>query len=252
MDPVLSVILLGLFLGIQHATDADHVVAVATIVTRRPGFLSGALIGALWGVGHTITILLVGGAIVLGNLTITPSVGRFLELGVALMLIGLGGARLIGTLRERARTQPEHLLADHAHGHHEAFHSHLHAHGATTHRHPHLHPSRQLLAIFQEVGPAQSFRSVSVGLVHGLAGSAAVALLVLSTIKNPYWALLYLVVFGMGTILGMIGVTLAVAAPFALSARRFTGLRRALAAGSGLASLAVGFVLVYQISFAAG
>lgn len=251
MDPILSVILLGLFLGIQHATDADHVVAVATIVSRKPGFLSGGLIGALWGVGHTLTILLVGGAIVLGNLTITPSVGRFLELAVALMLIVLGGGRLIWTLREREQTYPEHVMVDHPHDHREAFHSHSHAHGTTTHRHPHLHPSRQLLAIFQEVGPAQSVRSISVGLVHGLAGSAAVALLVLSTIKNPYWALLYLLVFGMGTILGMIGVTLALAVPFTLGARRFTDLRRVLAAGTGLASLAVGLVLVYQLSFAA-
>ena len=250
MDPIISVVLLGLFLGIQHATDADHVLAVATIVSRKPGVLSGAVIGALWGVGHTLTIVLVGGAIILGNLTVTPSIGRSLELTVAVMLIALGGWRLVWTLRERKRVYPDHVLAEHAHGHHEVFHSHAHAHGAATHRHPHLHPSRRLLTIVQDVGLAQSLRSISVGLVHGLAGSAAVALLVLSTIKNPYWAALYLLVFGAGTILGMMGVTAVLTVPFALSARRFAGLHRALAAGTGAVSLCLGVFLIYQLSFA--
>lgn len=251
MDPIISVVLLGLFLGIQHATDADHVVAVATIVSRRPGVLSGVLVGVLWGVGHTVTIAVVGGAIILGKLTVTPRVEGWLELTVAVMLIALGGGRLVWTLRERGRIYPDHLLGDHAHGHHETFHSHAHAHGAATHRHLHLHPSRRLLAIFQEVGPAQSLRSISVGLIHGLAGSAAVALLVLSTIKNPYGAMIYLLVFGVGTILGMMGVTAVLTVPFALSARRFAGLHRALAAGTGAVSLGLGLVLVYRIGFAA-
>jgi len=250
MDPIFSVVLLGLLLGVQHSTDADHVVAVATIVSRKPGVLSGLLIGALWGVGHTATIALVGGAIILGKLTVTHSLERWIELAVAVMLIMLGGGRLTWTLKGRARVSPDHLLLDHAHTHQEAFHDHPHAHGAVTHRHPHLHPSRRLLAIFQEVGRVQAFRSMAVGLVHGLAGSAAVALLVLSTIKDPYWATAYLLVFGGGTILGMMGVTAILAVPFALSAPRFAGFNRILAAGTGAVSLCLGLFLVYQFGFA--
>ena len=133
MDPIFSVVLLGLLLGIQHSTDADHVVAVATIVSRKPGVLSGLLIGALWGVGHTATIALVGGAIILGKLTVTHSLERWLELAVAVMLIMLGGGRLIWTLKGRAQISPDHLRVDHAHTHQEAFHDHPHAHGAITH-----------------------------------------------------------------------------------------------------------------------
>ena len=250
MDPIFSVVLLGLLLGIQHSTDADHVVAVATIVSRKPGVLSGLFIGGLWGVGHTVTIALVGGAIILGKLTVTPGVERWLELAVAVMLVVLGGGRLIWTLKGRAQVPRDHLLVDHAHAHHEVFHNHPHEHGVVTHRHPHLHPSRRLLAILQEVGLAQALRSVAVGLVHGLAGSAAVALLVLSTIKNPYWAVAYLLIFGAGTILGMMGVTAIMSVPFALSARRFAGLNRVLAAGTGAVSLCLGLFLIYQYGYA--
>jgi high-affinity nickel-transport protein len=251
MDPIFSVVLLGLLLGIQHSTDADHVVAVATIASRKPGLFSGAFIGTLWGVGHTVTIALVGGAIILGKLTVTPSMERWLELAVAVMLIVLGGGRLVWALKGRERVHPDHLLVDHLHGHQEAFHSHAHSHGEATHRHPHLHPSRRLLAIFQEVGLPQALRSISVGLVHGLAGSAAVALLVLSTIKDPSWAVAYLLVFGAGTIVGMMGVTLVLTVPFALVSRRFAGLNRVLAAGTGAASLCFGIFLVYRIGFLA-
>ncbi len=249
MDAILSIVLLGLLLGIQHATDPDHVVAVATIVSRRPRFSSGALLGALWGVGHTVTIVGVGGAVIVLNLTISPKVGLSLELAVAAMLIVLGCARLVGTFRERDQVQPEHLHATHEHGTLEAFHSHAHEHDGLAHVHPHLHPSRRLLAALQAVGLAQAVRSVGIGMVHGLAGSAAVALLVLSTIKNPYWALAYLLVFGAGTILGMMAITAALTVPFALTSRRFARLNRALAFGTGTVSLSLGLFLIYQIGF---
>jgi len=248
MDAVLSIILLGLLLGIQHATDPDHVVAVATIVSQRPRFFSGALIGALWGVGHTVTIVGFGGAIILLNLTISHAVGLSLELGVAAMLIVLGSVRLVCTFRGRDDVQPAHAHTSHDHGPREAFHRHAHTHDGITHTHLHLHLSRRLLEALQAVGLTQGLRSVGIGVVHGLAGSAAVALLVLSTIRNPYWAAAYLLVFGAGTILGMMAITALMVLPFALTARRVVKLKRVLAVGTGVVSLGVGLFLIYQIA----
>ena len=248
MDAVLTVILLGLLLGLQHATDPDHVVAVATIVSRRPHFLAGALIGALWGVGHTLTIAGVGGAIILLNLTVSHAVGLSLELAVAVMLVLLGSLRLVWTFRGRSHVHPEHLRTPHDHAPGAAFHRHAHTHGGATHAHPHLHPSKQLLIALQTVGVAQGLRSVGIGLVHGLAGSAAVALLVLSTIRDPYWAAAYLLVFGAGTVLGMMAITAALTLPFALTVNRFAWLNRALAFGAGAVSLCLGVFLIYQIA----
>jgi high-affinity nickel-transport protein len=249
MDAALSVILLGLLFGVQHATDPDHVVAVATIVSRRPRFSSGALIGAFWGVGHTLTIMGVGGAIIFLNLTISHTVGLSLELAVAVMLVLLGALRLVWTFKGRDHVHPEHLEAAHDHAAGPAFHSHPHTHAGIAHTHPHLHPSRRMLEALRSVGVAQALRSVGIGIVHGLAGSAAVALLVLSTIRNPYWAAAYLLIFGAGTILGMMGITAAMTVPFALTVNRFAWLNRALAFGTGAVSLGLGFFLIYQIGF---
>jgi len=249
MDAALSIVLLGFLLGIQHATDPDHVVAIATIVSRRQRFSSGALLGALWGVGHTATIFGVGSAIILFNLAITPTEGLWLELAVAVMLVALGVVRVVRTFTGREDVDPEHVHAPHEHGALEAFHSHAHEHDGMAHVHPHLHPSRRLLAALQTVGVAQGLRSVGIGMVHGLAGSAAIALLVLSTIRNPYWALAYLGVFGAGTILGMMAITAALTVPFALTSRRFARLNRALAFGTGAVSLGLGLFLIYQIGF---
>ena len=249
MDAALSVIVLGLLLGIQHATDPDHVVAVATIVSQRPRFSSGALLGALWGVGHTVTIAVVGAAIILLNLTISPAVGLSLELAVAAMLVVLGCLRLVRTFRGHDGFRAGHEHGPHDHGAGAAFHHHVHAHDGIVHTHLHLHPSRPLLEALQTVGVARGIRSVAIGLVHGLAGSAAVALLVLSTIRNPYWAAAYLLVFGAGTILGMLAITAAMTLPFALTAGRFARLNRALAFGTGAVSLGFGLFLIYEIGF---
>ena len=98
------------------------------------------------------------------------------------------------------------------------------------------------------MGVVQALRSVGIGIVHGLAGSAAVALLVLSTIHDPYWASAYLAVFGAGTILGMMAITAALTVPFALTVNRFAWLNRALAVGTGAVSLCLGVFLIYQIT----
>lgn len=222
-----SVMLLGLFFGVQHATDPDHVVAVATIVARTRRFGAGALVGAFWGVGHTVTVTAVGIAIVVFNLALTPRVALSLEMLVAIMLIALGVARIVWVFRVSDPVPVSHLGEPHAHGDGPALHSHAHAHAAGVHRHPHAHPPVRLLRALQTVGPAQALRSALVGLVHGLAGSAAVALLVLSTIRGTTQAIAYLLVFGAGTILGMTAITGVLSLPFTIRAPRLERSRRA-------------------------
>jgi high-affinity nickel-transport protein len=191
----LSILLLGFLLGMRHATDADHVVAVSTIVSEEGSVRRASGIGALWGIGHSITILLVGGAIVAFRLAIPPRLGLALEFSVALMLIALGVITLAG----------------------------------------------------RQVGSARSVaRPVAVGVVHGLAGSAFVALLVLAAVPETWVALLYLALFAAGTIAGMAAITAAIAVPSALSARRFVGVQRYVRIASGVASLVFGLILARQ------
>lgn len=235
MDPVLSAVLLGFLLGLQHATDADHVVAVATIVSRERRFRDGALIGALWGAGHMTTLSLVGGVIIVFDLTVASSIGAGLELAVAAMLILLGALRLKDALRGWDAAAPADLVADHDHGG-----------SPVLHRHPrvHVHPSRRLLAAL--TGDRQHLRALAVGAVHGLAGSAAVALLVLATIRTTAGAVAYLLVFGLGTIGGMTALTAAMAYPVSL-ALRFRRLHRWLAACAGAGSIAFGVFYAVRV-----
>ena len=248
----LSAVALGLLLGVQHATDADHVVAVATIVSRTRRFGAGALIGAFWGLGHTLTIAAVGVAIILFRVTVTPTAGLAMEFAVAIMLVILGVARLSLALRGARAVAPEHLAEPHRHDTASAFHSHAHAHGGVVHRHPHVHPSTGLAAALSGVGIGQAVRSTLIGVVHGLAGSAAVALLALSTIADPYLAVGYLLVFGGGTIAGMTMITALMALPFAVRAGWLARWQRALAAGTGALSVALGLYLGLHIGFVDG
>jgi high-affinity nickel permease len=230
---VLSIVLLGFSLGMRHATDPDHVVAVTTIVARERTLRGAALLGSLWGVGHTLTIVLVGGAIVVFGVVIPTRVGLAMELSVAVMLILLGGLNVGGVARH-ARAVAGHAAT---HGPHDD-----HAEG----------PVERLDRGLGHLGVYQLVRPLVVGVVHGLAGSSAVALLVLGTIRDPRWAIAYLLVFGVGTIAGMMLITAALAMPFALTARRFSRLNRWLGLASGLLSLAFGAFLVYQIGFVDG
>ena len=209
---LLSILALGFLLGMRHATDSDHVVAVTTIVSQQRNVMSAALTGIFWGIGHSVTLLLFGTAIILFGLVIPERLGMTLEFCVALMLIVLGVLNL-GSGRRRPNEVHEHL-----------------------HRH------RFHLRI----------RPLIVGVVHGLAGSAAVALLILPLIRNPYWATFYLLVFGVGTIAGMMLITAIVAIPITYSANRFQLFHRHVGAAAGALSLFFGLFLVHHIGFADG
>ena len=256
MIEALSVVALGLVLGVQHATDADHVVAVATIVSRTRRFASGALIGALWGLGHTATIATVGAAIILLGVQIGPRLGLAMEMAVAVMLVGLGAARLATVLRGADAVPVEHLtdtaLHPRAPGGGPLRASAPHRHGGVEHRHGVVTPSARLARALAGVGRGQALRSIGVGLVHGLAGSAAVALLVLSTIASPRAAVLYLLLFGLGTILGMTGITALLSLPLASRRLAVPRLRQAFGFGAGLVSIGLGLYLVFQIGVVDG
>jgi high-affinity nickel-transport protein len=248
VDPApLSAIVLGFLLGLQHATDPDHLVAVATILTRERRFADGAMIGVLWGAGHMTTLTIVGTIIIGLKLTITPAVGGGLELVVAAMLILLGVLRLRDAARGLETVPTGHLVADHDHGARAGVvHSHPHVHDAEhTHEHPHVHPSRWLAALGWSSGwPAG--RALLVGAIHGLAGSAAVSLLVLATLRSTASAVMYLLIFGIGTIIGMTLLTAVMAYPVSL-ALRYRRARQALAVCAGVGSIAFGLVYGYGL-----
>src|SRR5262245_19410352 len=201
----------------RHATDPDHVVAITTIVTRQQGVTKAGLIGALWGLGHTFTIFVVGTVIILFRVTIPPRIGLSMELAVAAMLILLGVLNLTGVL--------------------QSFQEKISPNSTRTVNSPSAANSGQnLTTLSQGLGRYNALRPLIIGIVHGLAGSAAVALLVMTTIRDPWWSIAYLLLFGIGTVAGMMLITTVIAMPFAFTARKFSGWHRRMAVASGLLS----------------
>jgi High-affinity nickel-transport protein len=254
----LAILAIGFFLGMRHATDPDHVIAVSTIVSRERALSKAALIGALWGLGHTITIVLVGAAIILFNVVIPPRIGLTMEFAVGLMLILLGILNLSGVskwLSEKFSPAHPHVTGEHAHLHEHDSHLHYHWHShspAQEHHGDSLPAPKWPGNPFSHLGLFHSLRPLFIGVVHGLAGSAAVALLVLSTIHDPRWGVLYLLIFGVGTIAGMMLITGALALPFSYAGTRFAWLNRGLIVGSGLVSFCFGLYISYHIGFVDG
>jgi len=249
--PFLTVILLGLFLGMRHSTDPDHVVAVSTIVSRQGSIRSSATIGLLWGLGHTLTIFLVGSAIIIFGVVIPPRLGLSMEFCVALMLIMLGVLNLTGLVRWiTERLTPMRTVPPTSQPAGSVYR--ISEDSAKTNQ----RPSGRIELFFDrtigKLGLYQTIRPLVVGLVHGLAGSAAVALLVLSTIKSPLWSTAYLLVFGFGTMVGMMLMTAAISVPLVYTGKKFFKINRHLTAISGLASMAFGVFLVYHIGFVDG
>jgi high-affinity nickel-transport protein len=245
-----AVLSLGFFLGMRHATDADHVVAVSTIVSRERRIGSAAFIGALWGAGHTITIFAVGVGIIVFTLVIPPRVGLSMEFSVGLMLVILGWWNLRGFSKAWQTPAATESLPETS-----AAASPVHSH--PTHSHPHSHASADssihtMDHLFGRWSIYQWLRPLAVGLVHGLAGSAAIALLVLTTLHNTRWAVAYLLVFGFGTIAGMMVITVAMASALRYAGSRSAWINRRLSLATGMQSLAFGLFVVYQMGFVHG
>jgi high-affinity nickel-transport protein len=258
----LSILAVGFFLGMRHATDPDHVIAVTTIVSNQRNKARAALIGAFWGVGHTVTIFVVGTGIILFNLVIPVRVGLSMELSVAVMLIILGLMNIAGFLRSMpaGSVQARPIRPSAEDSHENIVHSHSHQHGGFTHSHPHVHLSEEhadlpvtwMDRVLGKTSLYQYLRPFIVGVVHGLAGSAAVALLVLTTIRNYHWAIAYLLIFGVGTIAGMMLITMSIASAFTMVGRGRQEFSNRLAFASGLLSLGFGLFVAYQICIVNG
>jgi hypothetical protein len=191
----------GFLLGMRHAADADHLVAVSTFISEDRGWARSCVLGTFWGAGHTAALFLAGAVVIGFKLTISPAMERAFETLVALVLILLGSHVLLRTIA-----------------------------GASPRRHTHLLRAGR--------------RPFLVGMLHGLAGSAALMLLVLATIPSALAGLLYIAVFGLGSTLGMLALSGLIAVPFVLTAKRSAHATAAIQVTAGLVSVAFGVWLV--------
>ena len=249
MTSFLAITLLGLFLGMRHATDPDHVIAVSTIVSKQRGVGRAGLIGVIWGLGHTFTIFVVGAAIILFKVAIPARLGLAMELSVGLMLILLGFLNLTGVLQRVMARMLSGSVEGSASGVIRSSPSYP-AEAA-----PSESASDESAAVVRTpvaMGLFTILRPLVVGIVHGLAGSAAVALLVMTTIQDPWWEIGYLLVFGLGTVIGMMLITALIALPFVYTARKLSWWNRGMAIASGVLSLGFGVFLSYRIGIVDG
>jgi sulfite exporter TauE/SafE len=219
-----SVLLIGFVLGLQHAIEADHLAAVSTIVSEKKSLLSASIVGGLWGVGHTISLFAVGILVIFLKLQISESVEAKLEaiVGGMLVLLGMNALRKLFTA--------------------EKIHVHTHEHGEREHVHLHTHSTERTETSHHRFSP----RSIGIGMVHGLAGSAALMLLVVPTIASPAIALVYILIFGVGSIGGMMAMSLLIGLPVHFTANRFEFLNKGIRLCAGVFSLALGGFIVYE------
>jgi ABC-type nickel/cobalt efflux system permease component RcnA len=221
---------LGFSLGLRHALDPDHLVAVSTIVSEHKSLARSSLVGTFWGLGHTASLFVIGLAVILLKSSIPDRVALWMEMGVAVMLIVLGANVVWKVGRERGFKFHKH---EHAHDGQPAHeHVHFHSHAAHDHRHRIFRFGR---------------RPFVVGMVHGVAGSAALTLGVMGTINSVALGIVYIAVFGLGSIGGMLLMSAIIGAPFAVTARRFSKINGGIRLLAGLLSVAFGLILAWNL-----
>ncbi len=225
---VLTTLIFGFLLGVRHALDADHIVAVTTIVSRSSSLFRSALVGLTWGIGHTLTLFIVGFGVLVLKLTIPDRLALSMEfvIGVVLVILGIPLIRQLVTGRTHIHV--------HQHGDRRHLHSHAHREAAPNHNHPHIR------------------RPLLIGMLHGLAGSGVLTLLILSTMSSVVQGLLFLLLFGIGSILGMLLFSGLIALPFRLTARRSLRLNLWAQGAAGLISVAFGLFIMWQTGFVGG
>jgi hypothetical protein len=227
---LITILGLGFLLGARHALDADHVAAVSTILSERPDLKTSGLIGFSWGFGHTAMLLAIGLAILLLKITIPESLAQAFEFGVGLMLVLLGGSLAAALVRD-------------------GWHVHQHRHGGETHVHLHNHrfQAGHAHGHWMEI----SLKPFMVGMVHGLAGSAALALMVLSAVRTVWEGLGYILVFGAGSIAGMMVLGMAISLPLVWSASFGRRAQLAVQGAASLGSIALGLAMMTRIGWGA-
>ena len=222
-----TVLSLGFFFGLRHATDADHLAAVSTIVSERKSIWSSMFIGGVWGLGHTISLVIAGILVLLLNFQIRNETAIMLEFFVGVMLFLLG----LNVLRKLFQGGKLHF--------------HTHEHAGRKHVHPHLHEAAKTDEPNTHHGFSFNPRALIIGMVHGMAGSAALMFLVIPTIESRPLALLYVVIFGVGSIVGMMLMSLLVGLPFYFTSK-FNRFNHILQCVAGLVSIGLGLMIIYE------
>jgi sulfite exporter TauE/SafE len=226
-----SLLLLGFIIGMRHALEADHVAAVAALVSDKASTRETARHGALWGLGHTLTLFILGGGVLILGIATPDPLNQWLEFCVGILQVVLGLDVLYRIRRKSVRLTP------HCHGGFRHFHA---VRGLAPGTAPAKHQHRPLPP-----------RALLVGMMHGMAGSAALVVLTVETVASPWQGLLYIVLFGLGSTLGMLLLAAAISLPIQYS-RRWSFAFRSLQSTVGLASMGVGGWMMYEIGWAGG
>ncbi len=225
----ISILVFGFLLGLKHATEADHLAAVSTIVSEKKNLFASSIVGGLWGIGHTISLLIVGLLVIFLKLQISEQLEAKLEAGVGIMLVLLG----LNALRNLYLTKNAHV--------------HTHEHEGHQHLHTHSHDSKPDEKWHHNLSP----RSVVIGMIHGLAGSAALMLLVVPKIKDSFLAVIYILIFGVGSIGGMMIMSFIVGLPFHFTAKDFVQINKYIRFAAAIFSFGLGLSIIYEKLFAA-
>ncbi|MEW6125557.1 MAG: urease accessory protein UreH [Acidobacteriota bacterium] len=229
-ESVIAILSLGFIYGLRHALDADHLVAVSTIVSEHKSLWRSSLIGTFWGLGHTASLLGVGIVVLLLKISIPKHIEPWMEMPVALMLIALGGLAVWQAFRNQAVS-----IHSHIHEHNsEGEHSHVHIHLQNQHNHQH-----HLIRIGR--------KPFLVGMVHGFAGSAALMLIALTTVPTVALGLAYIAIFGIGSVGGMLLMSAMIGLPFVATAEKFASFNRAIRIVAGLFSIGFGLYLAWNL-----
>ncbi|MBI4078957.1 MAG: sulfite exporter TauE/SafE family protein [Candidatus Levybacteria bacterium] len=222
MDKSVFTLVFGFLLGVKHAFETDHIIAVSNILAEQKSSLKAALVGTFWGIGHTTTIFVIGVFVLLLRISITAEISNLLEFGVGIMLVFIGIQNIV-----QGRVM---------------FHTHPHTHEGKSHTHAHPHVREKTLHAHH--------KSFIIGIIHGLAGSGALMLLVLSTISSPLQGMYYIAVFGIGSILGMTISSFILGTPFVYGVNKFPNIEKYIRITAGTVSLLFGiFLLINRIYF---
>ncbi|TWB87101.1 ABC-type nickel/cobalt efflux system permease component RcnA [Bradyrhizobium macuxiense] len=227
-----GILSLGFLLGMQHALEPDHIAAVSSIAARRTHVGDIVKHGLTWGLGHTLTLFIFAGVAILLGRAIPETVSQPIETAVGVMLVGLGGHVWWRLWRDRV-------------------HFHSHSHGDTTHFHAHSHAGETGPHVGTVHSHAHGFRwrTLLVGLMHGMAGSAALLVLTVSQAPSPAIGLGYVALFGVGSMIGMGVLSSVIAVPLAASARWLTWANRGLQMAVGAVTIAIGIHSIIENAF---